>query len=146
LSLKIHLGPGEHIIINGALIQAVESCHIVFINNASFLTQRHIMPPTAANTPARRIYYTIQNAYLASDADRPPLLEALDELVDDFAGATTVESIRTTLQTLKDHIINAQFYQALKLAMIVIKHEERVLGLEGWQRIKPQRTLNRGPA
>jgi flagellar protein FlbT len=145
LSLKIHLGPGEHIIINGALIQAVESCHLVFINNASFLTQRHIMPPAAANTPARRIYFTIQNAYLAGDSEREPLLATLNELIDDFAEATTVESIKTTLQTLRDHIANAQYYKALKLAMIVIKHEERVLGLESWERVKPNRA-NRGPA
>ena len=39
------------------------------------------MPPEAANTPARRIYFALQTAYVGSDEERPAGLAAALSLI-----------------------------------------------------------------
>jgi flagellar protein FlbT len=132
VSLKIRLAPDEKIVINGALIQADGRCSLVFLNNCSFLTEKHIMLPAEANTPARRIYFMIQNCYMATDMERPPLLDALKHLVEDFHAATTVQSIKDTLDHIRELVVGGEYYPALKLSEVVMRHEDRHLGNGSW--------------
>mgnify|MGYP002716648153 CR=1 FL=1 len=133
VSLKIRLAPEERIVVNGALIQADGRCTLIFLNNVSFLTEKHIMPPQSASTPARRIYFMIQNSYMATDQERPPLLETLEGFVDDFHEATTVPAIKETLESIRSLVQRGEYYQALKLADAVMKHEDRFLDQPSWQ-------------
>ena len=133
VSLKIRLAPEERIVVNGALIQADGRCTLIFLNNVSFLTEKHIMPPQAASTPARRIYFMIQNSYMATDQERPPLLKTLEGFIDDFFEATTIATIKETLQKIRELVERAEYYQALKLADTVMKHEDRFLSQPSWQ-------------
>ncbi|WP_198038935.1 flagellar biosynthesis repressor FlbT [Skermanella stibiiresistens] len=133
MSLKIRLAPEERIVVNGALIQADGRCTLIFLNNVSFLTEKHIMPPQAASTPARRIYFMIQNSYMATDQERPPLLATLDGFVDDFHEATTIPAIKDTLESIRSLVHQGEYYQALKLADTVMKHEDRFLDQPSWQ-------------
>lgn len=132
MSLKIRLAPDERIVVNGALLQADGRCSLIFLNNVSFLTEKHIMPPAAASTPARRIYFMIQNSYMANEAERPPLLRLLNQLIDEFHEATTVPAIKDTLDQIRRLVDQGAYYQALKLADVVMKHEDKVLGLPSW--------------
>jgi flagellar biosynthesis repressor protein FlbT len=138
VSLKIRLAPDERIVINGALIQADGRCSLVFLNNCSFLTEKHIMRPAEANTPARRIYFMTQNSYMATDAERPPLLATLRDLVADFRQATTVESIRDTLDQIRELVDQGEYYPALKLTEVIMRHEDRHLGNPGWMETRRQ--------
>jgi flagellar biosynthesis repressor protein FlbT len=133
VSLKIRLAPEERIVVNGALIQADGRCTLIFLNNVSFLTEKHIMPPQAASTPARRIYFMIQNSYMATDQGRPPLMTTLESFIDDFFQATTVDAIKETLQSIRQLVARGEYYQALKLADTVMKHEDRFLDQPSWQ-------------
>ncbi|WP_207476493.1 flagellar biosynthesis repressor FlbT [Arenibaculum pallidiluteum] len=133
MSLKIRLAPDERIIINGALIQADGRCSLVFLNTSSFLTEKHIMRPQEASTPARRIYFMIQNSYLATDAERPPMLLTLHRLIDEFHEATTVQSVKDTLESIRKLVAEASYYQALKLSETVMRHEDKHLGNRYWQ-------------
>jgi flagellar protein FlbT len=133
VSLKIRLAPEERIVVNGALIQADGRCTLIFLNNVSFLTEKHIMPPQAASTPARRIYFMIQNSYMATDQERPPLLLTLEGFIDDFHEATTHPTIKETLQKIRDLVKHGEYYQALKLADTVMRHEDRFLDQPSWQ-------------
>lgn len=132
MSLKIRLAPDEKIVINGALIQADGRCSLVFLNNCSFLTEKHIMLPAEAGTPARRIYFVIQNCYMATDGERPPLLESLTHLVDDFHAATTVQNIKDTLDRIRELVAAGEYYPALKLSEVVMRHEDLHLGNPSW--------------
>jgi flagellar protein FlbT len=118
VSLKIRLAPDEKIVINGALIQADGRCSLVFLNNCSFLTEKHIMLPAEASTPARRIYFVIQNCYMATDEERPPLLESL--------------SIKDTLDRIRELVAAGEYYPALKLSEVVMRHEDLHLGNPSW--------------
>lgn len=138
MSLKIRLAPDERIVINGALIQADGRCSLVFLNNCSFLTEKHIMRPAEANTPARRIYFMTQNSYMATDAERPPLLATLRDLIADFRQATTVESVRDTLDQIRDLVEKGEYYPALKLTEVIMRHEDRHLGNPGWMEARRQ--------
>jgi flagellar protein FlbT len=133
VSLKIRLAPEERIVVNGALIQADGRCTLIFLNNVSFLTEKHIMPPQAASTPARRIYFMIQNSYMATDQERPPLLTTLENFIDDFFQATTMDAIKETLESIRQMVARGEYYQALKLADTVMKHEDRFLSQPSWQ-------------
>jgi len=133
VSLKIRLAPDERIVINGALIQADGRCSLVFMNTCSFLTEKHIMRPQEANTPARRIYFMIQNSYLATDAERPPMLVTLHSLIDDFYEATTVATVKETLEAIRQLVGAGSYYQALKLSETVMRHEDKHLGNRHWQ-------------
>ncbi|HSK38323.1 MAG TPA: flagellar biosynthesis repressor FlbT [Arenibaculum sp.] len=145
MSLKIRLAPDERIVINGALIQADGRCSLVFLNNSSFLTEKHIMRPAEASTPARRIYYMIQNSYMANDAERPPILATLHDLIGDFHQATTVQSIKDTLDEIRELVANAEYYPALRLSEVVMRHEDRHLGNPKWTESRRQGGQRSGP-
>jgi flagellar protein FlbT len=130
--------PEERIVVNGALIQADGRCTLIFLNNVSFLTEKHIMPPHAASTPARRIYFMIENSYMANDQERPGMLHILSGLIDDFFEATTVLAIKETLLKTRELVDQGEYYQALKLADAVMKHEDQFLGQPNWQELKRQ--------
>ncbi len=133
MSLKIRLAPDERIVINGALIQADGRCSLIFLNNSAFLTEKHIMRPAEANTPARRIYFMIQNSYLATDQERPPMMVTLHHLIDEFHEATTVDTMKETLARMRVLVDEGAYYQALKLSETVMRHEDKHLGNRSWQ-------------
>ena len=133
MSLKIRLAPEERIVVNGALIQADGRCTLIFLNNVSFLTEKHIMPPQAASTPARRIYFMIQNSYMATDQERPPLLTTLENFIDDFLRRRPWTRSRKPWSRSANLVARGEYYQALKLADTVMKHEDRYLSQPSWQ-------------
>jgi flagellar protein FlbT len=146
VSLKIRLAPDERIVINGALIQADGRCSLVFLNTSAFLTEKHIMRPAEASTPARRIYFMTQNCYMATDAERPPMMATLHQLIDEFRETTTVESVKETLERMRTLVDEGGYYQALKLSETVMRHEDKHLGNRSWQEERKAAQAARGAA
>ena len=65
MALKITLKPHEKMIIDGAVIRNGNSKSELFIeNNVPILRRKDIMSEAEANSPARRIYFTIQLMYV----------------------------------------------------------------------------------
>ena len=56
---------------------------------ARFLFGKQIMPPDQADSPARRIYFALQSAYIGSEDERTSGLVAARELIAAFKEATT---------------------------------------------------------
>ena len=86
------------------------------------------MTPACATTPARRIYFALQTAYIGAEDNRPRALVAARELINDFKAATTSALVR---QILDDALAAAEVddcFRALKLARHIIRHEDAVLG------------------
>ena len=63
-------------IVNGAPIRFRTKSRIELTAHARFLFGKQIMPPEEADTPARRIYFALQSAYIGTDEERAPGLAA----------------------------------------------------------------------
>jgi flagellar protein FlbT len=127
-NLVLELRQGEVMIVNGAPIRFRTKSRIELTAKARFLFGKQIMSPEQADSPARRIYFALQSAYIGSEEERARGLEAARELIGAFREATTSQIARDILdQALADAEAD-DCYQALKLAREIIHHEDAVLG------------------
>ena len=63
-------------VVNGAPIRFRNRARIELAAKARFLFGKQIMAPEAATTPARRIYFALQTAYIGNEEERPGGLAA----------------------------------------------------------------------
>lgn len=127
-SLVLELRQGEVMIINGTPIRFRSRSRIELTERARFLFGRQIMAPDEADSPARRIYFALQSAYIGSEAERPAGLSSARDLIDQFRNATTSDMARDILEQALDAAEKDDCYLALKLARRIITHEDAVLG------------------
>ena len=66
----LELRQGEVMIVNGAPIRFRTKSRIELTAKARFLFGKQIMPPDQADSPARRIYFALQCAYIGTDEER----------------------------------------------------------------------------
>ncbi|MBY0339393.1 MAG: flagellar biosynthesis repressor FlbT [Acetobacteraceae bacterium] len=128
-TLVLELRQGDLMIVNGAPIRFRNRTRIELASKARFLFGKQIMAPDGANSPARRIYFALQTAYIGTDEERARGLDAARHLVAEFLDATTSPVMRLALEEAM-HLADAgDGYGALKAARRVMRHEEEVLGL-----------------
>jgi len=96
---------------------------------ARFLFGKQLMTPDMADTPARRIYFALQTAYIGDHDERKAGLELARQLIAEFREATTSDMAREMLDRALKSAEADQCYQALKLTRRVMRHEEVVLGV-----------------
>jgi flagellar protein FlbT len=127
-NLVLELRQGEVMIVNGAPIRFRTKSRIELTAKARFLFGKQIMPPDQVDSPARRIYFALQSAYIGDDDERPRGLVAARELIAEFKGATTSALAREILDRALAAAEADDCYQALKLTRRIIRHEDAVLG------------------
>jgi flagellar protein FlbT len=127
-NLVLELRQGEVMIVNGAPIRFRTRSRIELTAKARFLFGKQIMPPDQADTPARRIYFALQSAYIGGDAEREPGLESARHFIAQFQEATTSDLVRAMLSQALVAAEADDCYQALKLVRRIIQHEDTVLG------------------
>ena len=72
-TLVLELRQGEMMIVNGAPIRFRTKSRIELTARARFLFGKQIMAPDQADSPARRIYFALQSAYIGTDEEREGL-------------------------------------------------------------------------
>ena len=127
-NLVLELRPGEVMIVNGAPIRFRTKSRLELTAHARFLFGKQIMEPDDADSPARRIYFALQCAYIGVDDERPRGLAAARELITAFKGATSSVLAREILDRAMAAADADDCYGALKLARRIIRHEDTVLG------------------
>jgi flagellin len=127
-NLVLELRSGEVMIVNGAPIRFRTKSRIELTAKARFLFGKQIMQPDQADSPARRIYFALQSAYIGTDGEREQGLIAARDLVGEFKGATTSALAREILDEALAAAEADDCYRALKLARRIIRHEDVVLG------------------
>ena len=75
-NLVLELRQGEMMIVNGAPIRFRTKSRIELTAKARFLFGKQIMPPDQADSPARRIYFALQSAYIGTEDERPSGLQS----------------------------------------------------------------------
>ena len=127
-NLVLELRQGELMIINGAPIRFRTRSRIELTAHARFLFGKQIMLPAEADSPARRIHFALQSAYIGDDDERARGLSAAREVIAEFRAATTSALARDILDRALAAAEADDCYQALKLARRIMRHETAVLG------------------
>lgn len=124
MALIIDLKPQERIIIGNALITNDASRARLHIEGeAPILREKDIMREEEANSPCKRIYFTIQMMYLAADPTK--IHEIYFQQIHDIQNAAP--STATFFMKINDFILNNQYYKALKEARNLMEHERELL-------------------
>jgi flagellar protein FlbT len=127
-NLVLELRQGEMMIINGAPIRFRTKSRIELTAKARFLFGKQIMLPDQVDSPARRIYFALQSAYIGSDDEREQGLIAVRDLVGAFKDATTSALAGEILDSVLAAAEADDCYRALQLTRRIIRHEDAVLG------------------
>src|ERR1700751_1639835 len=98
-TLVLELKADDMLIINGAPMKVRNKTRIELNGPARFLFGKQIMPPGGDTTPARRLYYALQTAYIANASEPPAARLAAREFSAAFASHTTS---RLAAQILND--------------------------------------------
>lgn len=125
MALKISLKPHERLIISGAVVvNGATKADIAVENNVPILREKDIMGLQEAESPCKRIYFTIQLMYI-DEKNMTDHHKIYWELVKDVAEAAP--SRKPLLQEISKNILNERYYQALKLTRKLIDYEQEVL-------------------
>jgi flagellar protein FlbT len=127
-NLVLELRQGEMMILNGAAIRFRSRTRIELTSRARFLFGKQVMRPEQADTPARRIYFALQSAYVGTDEERPRGLGEARRLIAEFNAATTSALAREILERALAAAESDDCYQAVRLARRIVRHEDTVLG------------------
>jgi flagellar protein FlbT len=130
-TLVLELRQGEVMIINGAPIRFRTKSRIELTAHARFLFGKQIMAPDQADTPARRIYFALQSAYIGTPEERERGLARARELIAEFSRATTSALACEMLSTALASAEADDCYRSLKLVRRIIRHEDSVMGRVG---------------
>ena len=126
-TLVLELRQGDVMIVNGAPIRFRTKARVELTAKARFLFGKQIMPPEQVCTPARRIYFALQAAYIGNDEERVRGLAAAREYVAAFNETTTSLLAREILDRAIAAAEEDDCYKALKLTRRVMRHEDAVL-------------------
>jgi flagellar protein FlbT len=133
--LVLELRPGEAMIINGALVRFRTRSRVELMARARFMFGKQIMMPEQVDSPARRIYFALQTAYVGADSERAKGLEAVHDLIVEFKAATTSALAREIHDRAEAAAASDNCYLALKLTRRIINHEDSVLGRSAAARV-----------
>ena len=115
-ALILELKQGESMILNGALIRFKTRTRLELNTQARFLFGKQIMRPEDATTPAAKIYYALQEAYIGEEAARHAALVRARALI-------AAQPASPGLCQLLEVIGEAAGFEALKLARQMIRDE-----------------------
>ena len=124
--LLLDMRPNDMIIINGAPIRVHGRVRLELNGHARFLFGKQIMAPGENNSPARRIYYAIQTAYIGNEDERGAGRADAQRFCDDFAEATTSEMVRKLLAEAMHAVGEDRCYQALKIVKRIMDGDKQL--------------------
>jgi len=125
MGLKITLKPGERMVIGGAVItNGGQKTNFIVENKVPILREKDILNAENANSPARRIYFTIQLMYI-DGKNLKNHHKRYWELVKDFLEAAP--SALNVIDKVSENILGANYYQALKSCKKLIAYEKEVV-------------------
>ncbi len=129
-TLVLELRAGDLMVVNGASMRFRSRTRVELVARARFLFGKQVMQPEGANTPARRIYFALQCAYVGPEEEREQAMADAHRLAGEFQEATTSNMARQLLDRALMLAEQDDWYQALRLVRHVMRHEAAVLGLD----------------
>ena len=125
--LVLKLGPGERVLINGAVIENGDrrSRLAIMTPNAHILRLRDAIHPEEVNTPVRRVCYIAQ-LVLSGDTKPDDAKMQLLRGIEQLSQVLTDFDSRTLLSQATTSVVENNHYQALKALRGLLPREERL--------------------
>ena len=125
MPLKIELKPNESIIIGDALITNDNDRIRFYIDgNVPILREKFILREKDASTPARRVYFIVQQMYLSKGSKE--LQKLFIEYIRDLQEAAP--SLRPFVAPVAEAMIVSDYYTAIKEASKLVEQEDKLFG------------------
>lgn len=130
--LVLKLGPGERVLVNGAVIENGDrrSRIAILTPNANILRLRDAIRPTEANTPVRRVCYIAQ-LILSGDVAEPEARKQVLSGIEQLSRVFCDHDSRSHLNAATAAVMEDDFYKALKLLRVLIPREDRLFATQG---------------
>lgn len=121
MPLLIDMKPGDKIIINGAVIESAGThSKLMLHNQAAILRGREVMAEEDVCTPASRVYFALQCAYVFTEK-QDHYLESFYDLIGSYGEACpSATPIITRIRTM---VAEGQLYKALRATQALLSHE-----------------------
>jgi flagellar protein FlbT len=124
LPLKLDLKTGIKMIINGAVIENIgPNTKLLVHNDSAILREKEVLSDADTNTPAARVYYALQCAYMFP-FEQEKYLKKFKNFLNDYISALP-SAAEIGQEILKD-ADSGQLYKALKKTQNLIHHEARI--------------------
>jgi flagellar biosynthesis repressor protein FlbT len=125
MALKVELKPHEKIIIGSCVITNTEQRAKILIEGERIpiLREKDILTPASADTPAKLLYLAVQLMYVAHDPQEHHTVyfDVMRNLLDAMPSSGVV------IQEINNHILNGDYYKALKESKRLIAMEAELL-------------------
>jgi flagellar protein FlbT len=127
MPLKIDLKPGEKFVLNGAVVSVGRDGRSLLLQNeAVLLREKDVMQEEEANTPARRIYFTIMLMYI-DPANKKHYIEQYQTLMTDLAKVASLPEMQEKLTQIVQDVTEENYYRALRNCKALFEIEHRLL-------------------
>ncbi|MEQ8504087.1 MAG: flagellar biosynthesis repressor FlbT [Rhodospirillales bacterium] len=121
MPLKLDFKAGEKLVLNGAVVENVGSnAKLLIHNDSAIIREKEILSQAESNTPAARVYFALQCAYMFPRHEAEYLENFRQYLQDYVAAAPTSKEIADEILKYVDEI---KLYRALKATQKLIRHE-----------------------
>lgn len=125
MPLSIDFKSGDKIIINGAVIENLGSNSKISVHNqAAILRGKEVLSAEDSKTPASRIYFALQCAYIFPQ-NKQEYVDAYVNLLDEYLEACP--SAQPIAEEIRGLVDKGQLYKALKSTQSLIQHEAEIL-------------------
>lgn len=125
-TFKVSLKPNERIYVNGAVIRFDRRTSLEFLNDVQFLLESHILQPEQADTPLKRLYFTVQIQLMSPqdiEASRATFNRFLMDLLETFED----HFVRNELKTVDRLVKEERYHEAMKCLRALFPLERRLL-------------------
>lgn len=125
MPLKLEFKSGDKLMINGAVIENIgPNAKLLVHNEAAILRNKEVLSEADEATPAARVYFALQCAYMFPDsADK--YLKMFGGYLNDYAQACP--SAQPIAEEIQDNVASGKLYKALKKTHKLIAHESNIL-------------------
>ena len=121
MPLKIEIKSGDKLVVNGAVMENVGSnATLLFLNEAAIIREKEILSQSESSTPASRVYFALQCAYMFPDK-KDDYLKAFEELLGDYVKACP--SAQPIGEKIKEKVNKGNLYQAMRAIHELVLHE-----------------------
>src|SRR4051794_10199552 len=124
MALKVELKPGERIILGDCVVtNHHQRTRLTIEGQVPILREKDIMRAREADSPAKRIYLTVQLMYTSNDLAAHQ--ETYFALIGEFLQAAP--SAWRQIENINNRILMGEMYKALKDARKLIAYEQELL-------------------
>ena len=125
MPLKLDFKAGDKLVINGAVLENIgANAKILVHNESAILREKEILSVADTATPASRVYFTLQCAYMFPHK-KDEYLGLFTNFLNEFVAACP--STRPIAEEIEQFVAEDKIYKALKHTQKLIAHQAKVL-------------------